>query len=124
MLRPTCVSLESPPVVKLQAEVAAKYGRRETAVAQKAFRTFTDRHQAGALFKAQRYLNDYPDYEIDSIQWSPGSWGPGAFIMALLLCWFVVGVFVLIYMVLVKPPGTLTVSYVRSEPMLAAPVPA
>ena len=43
--------------------------------------------------------------------WAPGSWGAGAFVLALLLCLVLVGILIFIYMLIVKPDGTLTVTY-------------
>lgn len=45
----------------------------------------------------------------------PGSWGCGAFVIALLLCIVLIGVLVFIYMLIVKPDGTLTVTYQLGE---------
>jgi len=47
-----------------------------------------------------------------SQNWIPGQWGTGHFVVALLLCFvFFIGVLVFIYMLVVKPNGTLTVTY-------------
>jgi hypothetical protein len=46
-----------------------------------------------------------------SQSWAPGSWGCGAFIVALLLALVLIGILIFIYMLLVKPAGTLTVTY-------------
>jgi hypothetical protein len=43
--------------------------------------------------------------------WVPGSYGCGAFLLALLLCVILIGILVFIYMLIVKPAGTLTVTY-------------
>lgn len=43
--------------------------------------------------------------------WSPGSYGCGSFILALLLCFIFIGILVFIYMLIVKPDGTLSVTY-------------
>ena len=43
--------------------------------------------------------------------WSEGQYGCGDFILALLLCFLLVGFLVFIYMLIVKPDGTLTVTY-------------
>lgn len=48
-----------------------------------------------------------------SQSWAQGSWGCGSFALALLLCFLLVGIFVFIYMLVVKPAGTLTVTYQR-----------
>ena len=43
--------------------------------------------------------------------WSQGSWGCGGFLVAVLLCFILIGFIVFVYMLLVKPDGTLTVTY-------------
>ena len=43
--------------------------------------------------------------------WGPGRWRSGAFIAALLLCFLIVGIPALIYMLIVTPNGALTVTY-------------
>ena len=43
--------------------------------------------------------------------WADGSWGCGSFLVALLLCFVVIGLVVFVYMLIVKPAGTLTVTY-------------
>jgi len=48
-----------------------------------------------------------------SQSWAPGQWSAGAFIIALLLCFILIGIVALIYMLIVKPDGTLTVTYER-----------
>jgi hypothetical protein len=50
-------------------------------------------------------------YFPKSETWAPGEWGCGAFIVALLLCFILIGILVFIYMMIVKPAGTLTVVY-------------
>jgi hypothetical protein len=45
--------------------------------------------------------------------WAQGSWGCGAFLVALLLAIVLIGILIFIYMILVKPDGTLTVTYQR-----------
>lgn len=52
-------------------------------------------------------------YVPTSQSWAPGQWGAGAFIVALLLVFILVGILVFIYMLLVKPAGTLTVTYTK-----------
>jgi hypothetical protein len=55
--------------------------------------------------------------------WAPGTWGCGAFVLALLLCFLLIGVLIFIFMLVVKPAGgTLTVTYELRE--LAGPAPA
>jgi len=67
--------------------------------------TATARFQADAIKMAERGL--FPT----SQSWAPGQWHPGQFIFALLLCLVVIGILVFIYMLVVKPEGTLTVTY-------------
>jgi hypothetical protein len=50
-------------------------------------------------------------YFPTSQTWAPGSYGCGAFLVALLLCIFLIGILIFIYMLLVKPPGTLSATY-------------
>jgi hypothetical protein len=53
-------------------------------------------------------------------QWMQGSWGVGAFIVALLLCLVIVGLFAFLYLLIVKPAGTLTVTYELREAAVPA----
>jgi Uncharacterised protein family UPF0547 len=52
-------------------------------------------------------------YFPTSQSWAPGQWGAGAFFVALLLCFLLIGFLALIYMLIVRPEGTLTVTYER-----------
>ncbi len=60
-----------------------------------------------------------------SQSYAPGQWGCASFLVALVLCIVLIGFLVFIYMLIVKPDGTLTVVYeLRSparEPTHAAP---
>jgi hypothetical protein len=59
-------------------------------------------------------------YHPTAQTWAEGSWGCGAFLFAALLCFVLIGFFVFIYMLLVKPDGTLTVTYeLRTAPVIA-----
>lgn len=66
---------------------------------------------AAALFQADAAKLANQGYFPASQAWAPGSYGCGAFLLALLLCLVIVGVLIFIYMLLVKPAGTLTVTY-------------
>jgi hypothetical protein len=59
-------------------------------------------------------------YLQSSQSYVEGKWGFGSYLAALLLCFVVVGFLILVYMLIMKPPGTLTVTYTRAE---AAPAP-
>lgn len=50
-------------------------------------------------------------YYSTSQNWAPGSYGCGSFLLALLLCFILVGFLVFIYMIIVKPEGILIVTY-------------
>jgi len=54
-------------------------------------------------------------YIPTSQNYQPGEWSGGAFLMAGLLCFILVGFLVFIYMLIVKPEGTLTVTYEYKE---------
>lgn len=65
----------------------------------------TNAYQADAAKMARQ------GYMPTSQVWVPGSYGCGSFILALLLCVILIGIVVFIYMLIVKPAGTLTVTY-------------
>jgi len=46
--------------------------------------------------------------------WAPGQWQSRTFIAVLLLCFLIVGIPALAYMLIVTPEGALTVTYVGS----------
>jgi hypothetical protein len=50
-------------------------------------------------------------YVPTSQSWAPGSYGLGTFILALLLCFVLIGILIFVCMLLVKPDGSLSVTY-------------
>ena len=54
-------------------------------------------------------------YHPANQSWAQGQWGPGAWLVALPLCLVFIGFVLLAYMLIVKPAGTLTVTYTRIE---------
>jgi hypothetical protein len=50
-------------------------------------------------------------YFPSSQSYAPGSYGFGAFLFALLLCFILIGILIFIYMMIVKPDGVLSVTY-------------
>ena len=68
---------------------------------------------AAALFKNDSVKLAAQGYFPTSQSWAPGRWEPRAFLLALLLCFIFIGFLVFIYMLVVKPEGTLTVTYQR-----------
>ena len=69
--------------------------------------------RATALFQADSIKMADLGYFPTSQSWAPGQWGCGAFLVALLLCLVVIGLLIFVYMLIVKPEGTLTVIYER-----------
>lgn len=67
--------------------------------------------QAMAMFLADAEIMARQGYVPISQVYTPGSWGVGAFIIALVLLFVVVGLLVLLYLLMVKPAGMLTVTY-------------
>jgi hypothetical protein len=62
-------------------------------------------------FKRDSVIMAEKGYYPTSQNWSPGSYGCGSFTLALLLCIILIGILVFIYMLIVKPDGTLSVTY-------------
>jgi uncharacterized membrane protein len=85
-------------------------------------RTYQGKQQADAvvLFEADAVNLAVDGYSPTTQSWAQGQWGCGAFLVALLLCIVLVGFLVFIYMLLVKPVGTLTVTYERTAPTVAS----
>ncbi len=74
-----------------------------------------NQEQATALFQAAAPKMAIKGYYPESQTWTPGSYGCGSFILALLLCFILIGVLVFIFMLIVPPAGTLTVTYRRRK---------
>lgn len=69
------------------------------------------RKKATAAFQADAEKMAKKGYSPTTQDWSQGSWSCGQFIFALILSVVFVGIFIFIYMLLVKPAGTLVVTY-------------
>jgi hypothetical protein len=77
-------------------------------------KTYTgSQESATARFQADSVEMAAQGYFPTSQSWAPGQYGCGAFIIALLLCIILIGILVFIFMLIVKPNGTLTVTYER-----------
>jgi hypothetical protein len=78
-------------------------------------RTYRGRQQADAVaaFERDAAALGEEGYVPVSQSWAPGQWGCGAFLVALLLLFLLVGILIFIYLLIVKPEGTLTVTYAR-----------
>ena len=64
-----------------------------------------------ALFRKDAELMAAQGYFPKSQSWVPGSYGCFSFLVALLLCFVIIGILIFIYMLIVKPDGVLTVTY-------------
>jgi hypothetical protein len=67
--------------------------------------------QAAQQFQADAGQMAAAGYYPVSQSWAPGSWGCGAFVIALLLCILLIGILIFIYLLVVKTDGMLTVTY-------------
>lgn len=70
---------------------------------------------ATLLFEQDANKMEKENYFPVTQNYVPGSWGCMSFLVALLLCVIVVGVLVFVYMLIVKPAGTLVVTYELKE---------
>ncbi len=70
-----------------------------------------DQARATAWFQQDAANLARTGYFPSSQTYAPGAWGCGGFLIALLLCVILIGFIVFIYMLIVKPDGTLTVTY-------------
>ena len=66
---------------------------------------------ANAAFRSDAVELAKYGYVPTTQSWAQGQWGCGAFLVALLLCILLIGFLVFIFMLVVKPDGTLTVTY-------------
>jgi hypothetical protein len=64
-----------------------------------------------SAFKKDAALMAKKGYYPISQNYQPGSWDSFAFFFALLLCIVIIGILVFLYMLIVKPDGTLSVTY-------------
>jgi len=72
--------------------------------------------QAAQLFQADAGRLAAAGYYPVSQSWAQGQWGCGAFLIALVLCIVLIGILIFIYLLVVKPDGTLTVTYQHRAP--------
>lgn len=77
---------------------------------------FTKSYRGTQAIAFKRYREDVSKmaemefYPVSQV-WAEGSYGCLPFLVALVLCFFVVGIFVFLYLLIVKPAGQLTVTY-------------
>lgn len=84
----------------------------ENVAGQLVIRTYSgNQAQATARFKVDAAAMSAEGYFPTQQVWSPGQWSAGQFVVAVILCFFLIGFIALIYMLIVKPDGMLTVTY-------------
>ncbi len=80
-------------------------------------KTYQGSEQSAARkFEADAAKLAVEGYLPTSQSWARGSYGCLAFLMALLLCLIVIGIVIFIYMLIVPPEGTLSVTYTLQQP--------
>lgn len=67
--------------------------------------------EATLIFQGDAGVMAAKGYFPTSQSYVPGSYGCGAFILALILCILIIGILILVYMLIVKPDGVLSVTY-------------
>jgi len=86
-------------------------------------KTYTgSKERATSAFQADAAKMAEQGYLPTSQTWAPGSYGCGAFLLALILCLILVGILIFIYMLIVKPNGTLSVTYELREQPKESPI--
>ena len=86
---------------------------------QNTIRTYTgSQERATKEFREDAKYLARQGYMPTSQSWAPGTYGCGSFFLALILCFVLIGIFIFIYMLIVKPEGTLTVTYEKKEEAL------
>ena len=86
-------------------------------------RTYSGRQQidAGLRFEKEASAFGAAGYRVVSQSWAAGQWDSTAWAIAVLASIFVVGIFALLYLVVVTPDGSLAVTFARSEAGPATP---
>lgn len=111
LMRPVYGQFEQPTVQVMWAGVAAY---RHAQPPSPIVRVYRGSQQADVNRKFQEEAGrlGHVGYEPSTQSWAQGQWGCGAWLFALLACIVVVGLLVFLYMLIVKPEGTLTVTFV------------
>ncbi len=81
-------------------------------------RVYHGKQQADAVTSFQRdaAMLARQGYHPTSQSWAQGQWGCGAFLVSILLMVLLVGFLIFLYLLIVKPDGTLTVTYSKEAP--------
>jgi hypothetical protein len=79
-------------------------------------KTYKGRQKAAtAQFQKDAVKLALQGYYPTTQAWAEGQYGCGDFLVALVLCFVLIGIIIFIFMLLVKPAGTLTVTYELKE---------
>ncbi len=112
LMKPTDQKLVIKEKYKITPVTQKPENSQDTNQKQIIVKTYTgNQTQATQLFQTDLELMAAQGYFPISQSWAPGSYGCGSFLVALALCFILVGFIVFIYMLIVKPDGTLSVSY-------------
>jgi hypothetical protein len=119
------VILLTPEAETLAKEVLARKTARKTKTTPETktvVKTYWGKHEtAYRLFLVDKEKMAKQGCAPVSENWIPGSWGVGSFIIALLLCFVLIGILVFLYMLIVKPAGKLVVTYEEKSPEKVCP---
>jgi hypothetical protein len=86
--------------------------QQNTQLDQVVIKTYTgSQAHATALYRASAAVMASKGYCPTSQSWAPGAYSGSDFVIALLLCFVLIGFLIFLYMLCVKPPGTLSVTY-------------
>jgi hypothetical protein len=78
---------------------------------------------AVAAFRRDAENLSLEGYHPVSQSWAAGQWGCGAFVIAIVLMIVLVGFLIFLYLLIVKPEGTLTVTYARAATLIESQAP-
>ncbi len=117
--------MRHPDYVSRDEEADRERARLQRSIERKTphiVKTYTGRNdEATREFREDAPRMAAQNYFPISQQYQAGEYGCGAFVVALLLCFILIGIVVFIYMLIVKPPGTLTVTYEYRETQTRKP---
>lgn len=118
--QPTSPPKKQPFRKILSALEAAKAAPRQARVGARAaqstlVRSYRGRQSAAITkFQLEAARLELESFEPSNQMWEPGNWGCLAFVLAAcLIPLFGIGLLIILGLIIVKPPGTLTVTYKR-----------
>ena len=97
--------------------VAAAWSHERRALPETIVRTYRANSQpeAASALRREAHALGLAGYEPTTQSWAQGQWRGDQFLVALALCVIFVGLLIFLYMLVVKPPGTLSVIFARSN---------